>query len=226
MSEFGVIIVAAGQGKRMMSELPKQFLNVASRPILVHSIERFLDYDNRIEIVIVLNADHLPEWERIKEEYLPGISIQIAIGGKERFDSVKSGLDAIKTSRFVAIHDAVRPCVDQATIQRTFKAAKIYGSAIPVMPLKDSIRQLEGDTSKVVDRNNYRVVQTPQTFDYNKIAQAYRYPIDNSVTDDATIYQSHFGEIHLVDGNYENLKITTQEDLLIAEVLLNKKLPN
>ncbi len=220
MSGNGVVIVAAGRGQRMKTSLPKQFLHIAGKPVLVHSIEKFLSFDPDIEIVLVLNDTDRAEWQKISQEFLSEVQVNIASGGKERYDSVRSGLDAIEKSEIVGVHDAVRPCVDVATIQRSFEAAKDYGSGIPVVALKDSIRKVMGDRSAVVNRGDFRIVQTPQTFDLQKIISAYEMPVSEGVTDDATVFEKAFGSVYLVDGDYRNIKITTSEDLFFAESLL------
>ncbi len=219
-------MVAAGKGQRMKRSIPKQFISVAGKPIMIHAMEKFLLFDQEIEIVLVLNQDFVSMWEEIQQKYLPNVKISVSYGGKERYNSVSSGLDSIKNSEIVAIHDAVRPCVNIETIRRTFVAAEKHGSGIPVMPLKDSIRKIDGETSKVVDRSQFRVVQTPQTFNTKLIREAYKGPIAETVTDDATVFESCHGEVHLVEGDYNNLKVTTQEDLFFAETLLNKNSPS
>lgn len=226
MSSNGVVMVAAGKGQRMLRSTPKQFIPVAGKPILIHSIEKFLSFDPDIEIVLVLNQDFVSLWEDIHQEYLPDIAVKVAHGGKERYHSVSSGLNSISKSEIVGIHDAVRPGVSVATIQRAFASAVKHGSGIPVVPLKDSIRKVEGAASEVVDRSQFRIVQTPQTFRYQLIKEAYKGPIAETVTDDATVYETCHGEVHLVEGDYQNLKITTQEDLFFAESLLNKNSPS
>lgn len=219
-------MVAAGKGQRMKRSIPKQFISVAGKPILVHAMEKFLLFDPGIEIVLVLNQDFVSMWEEIQQKYLPNVKISVSYGGKERYHSVSSGLDSIKKSEIVAIHDAVRPCVNIETIRRTFESAEKHGSGIPVMPLKDSIRKIDGESSKVVDRSQFRIVQTPQTFNTKLIREAYKGPIAETVTDDATVFESCHGEVHLVEGDYNNLKVTTQEDLFFAETLLNKNSPS
>lgn len=225
MSRNGVVIVAAGKGKRMNQPMPKQFIEVAGKPILVHSIEKFLAFDPTIEIVVVLNPDYLDIWKGIKKRYLPDVRVEIARGGLERYHSVAAGIENINNSQVLAIHDAVRPCVSLATIQRSFDSAVTHGSGVPVVMLKDSIRKIEDGHSEVVDRSKFSIVQTPQTFNYQLIRDAYKGPVAENVTDDATVYEACHGEVHLVEGDYQNLKITTQEDLLFAEALLNKNSP-
>lgn len=220
MIRNGVVIVAAGKGLRMKTSLPKQFLLVRDKPILVHSIEKFLAFDPEIEVVLVLGKDDHDKWNQIKEKFLPQNEIAVAYGGAERYDSVGAGLAAITKSDVVGIHDAVRPCVDLLTIQRTFKSAAAHGSGIPVVELKDSIRKIDGKASRVVNRRAYRIVQTPQTFNLKDIKNAYNNPIDQSVTDDASVYETAYGKVNLVEGNYENIKITTRVDLQLAEILL------
>ncbi len=218
----GVVIVAAGKGKRMNMSTPKQFMSVSGKPVIVHTIEKFLAFDKNIEMVVVLNKEHLTIWDEMKTTFFPEVSIIAATGGEERYHSVKSGLAAIKRSDLVAIHDAVRPCVSLEIIQKSFTSAATYGAGIPVTALKDSIRHIHGDDSTVVDRNQYKIVQTPQTFKYELIIKAYSGEIPESTTDDASVYQACYGSVQLVDGDSKNIKITTQEDLQFTEILLKK----
>ncbi|MEQ8240002.1 MAG: 2-C-methyl-D-erythritol 4-phosphate cytidylyltransferase [Cyclobacteriaceae bacterium] len=227
MSQNHVIIVAGGSGTRMGSEIPKQFLLLSGLPIIVRSIQQFVAYDNGINIIVVLPEAHLETWREIKRQYLSDIKVTSGIGGESRVDSVNNGLLLIpnhQVTDIVAVHDAVRPLVSHESIKESFEVAKKKGSAIVAISLKDSIREISGERSFTKDRANYRLVQTPQTFRLNEIKRAY-HQIDagQGYTDDASVYEAAGNEVTLVEGDYSNLKITTPDDLIIAEALLNKK---
>ncbi len=219
-----VLIVAGGKGKRMESELPKQFLTVANKPILMHTIESFWRVNQSFMFILVLPQDDLLLWKDLCKQYNFTIPHTIVQGGNERFYSVKNGLAQIPEDVLVAVHDGVRPFVSKDTIDRTFKAAAIYGNAIPVIDVHDSIRELINEnTSKVVNRCSYRLVQTPQVFNSNLLKKAYHQPFSTAFTDDASVVEAIGEPIYLVDGNRENTKITSPLDLDWASFLLSKK---
>jgi 2-C-methyl-D-erythritol 4-phosphate cytidylyltransferase len=215
------IIVAGGSGKRMKSSLPKQFLPLEGRPLLMHSIERFHNFDKTIEIIIVLPSVHLLLWKNLVKEHSFTISHEVVSGGEERFHSVKAGLSKIQDESLVAIHDGVRPLVSNDTIWRCFADAEEYGSAIPFIEPADSIRLLDGDMSRPHPRSEVRQIQTPQVFRSDIILSAYRTGYDPSFTDDATVVEASGRTIHMTHGNRENIKITTPEDLVVARALLH-----
>lgn len=206
------IIVAGGKGLRMGSEIPKQFLELNGKPIIVHTIQRFLDYDPELELVVVLPASHVELWSNLKNQFFPEANIQTAIGGDTRFESVKSGLKNISDG-LVAIHDAVRPFVTPAIISKSFDAAEMHGSGVVAVPLKDSVREVQGEISMARNRDDFKLVQTPQTFRVEQIKEAYQQPYSKSFTDDATVFELAGNLVHLVEGSYANIKITTQDDL-------------
>jgi len=214
------IIVAAGTGKRMGTDIPKQFLEIAGKPVLMHTIERFRLFDESVKIIAVLPADQLSYWEELKAEYSFDIPHTVVKGGNSRFLSVKNGLMHVEIPGLVAIHDSVRPLVSIDTIKRCFEAAEKYGSAIPVISSADSLRIVTDKGSIPVDRHNIRQIQTPQVFNAELIKKAYLEEYDPAFTDDATVLEKTGEEIHLVEGNRENIKITNPEDLLISEALL------
>jgi len=212
--------MAGGSGMRMNNPLPKQFLKLDGKPILLHSINKFLDTDPNIEIILVLPKDYMKYWEALCAEYLFHKPIRIANSGETRFHSVKNGLELVTEESIVAIHDAVRPLVSSKTILATYKAAEMYGNAIPAIPINDSIRQIESTRTIAVDRSRYCATQTPQCFRSEIIKKAYQQEYHYTFTDDAMVVEAMGQNIHLVDGNPENIKITSPKDLLIAEVLL------
>lgn len=233
-----VLIPAGGAGNRMGMTVPKQFLPLAGKPVLVHTIQKFLSAVPDIDVTVVLPAAYFSVWEKIKEQYFPTLSIQTAEGGTTRFDSVKNGLQLLRGSGVVAIHDAVRPFASVELIRNCFASAEKYGSGVAAVLPKDSIlktgsrkkkksadnesknKMLQGRSK---DRNNYRLAQTPQTFLLKKIKAAYECKYNPSFTDDASIWEAAGERIFLTEGEYSNFKITTQEDLLAAEAMLLKQ---
>lgn len=215
-----VIIVAGGSGKRMGTETPKQFLELAGIPILMHTIYRFARYDSSIKIIVVLPPDYLGLWNDLREKHTFKVSSQVVEGGTARFFSVRNGLAAVPETALVAIHDGVRPLVSTAAISRCFDTAKDHGNAVPVISPADSIRMVTGTDSVAVDRRHIKQIQTPQVFRAELIKKAYLQDYSDSFTDDATVLESTGERIMLVDGNRENIKITTPEDLVLAEALL------
>lgn len=216
-----VIIVAGGSGLRMGAELPKQYLKLAGLPLIIHSLEKFLLFDPDMEVVLVMAPSHRDHWEVIRDNYETPSGLILAQGGLSRYDSVKSGLEHVADGMVVGIHDAVRPLVSQGTLERSYSSASSRGSGIPVIALDDSVRMLDASSgSSPVDRTLLRRVQTPQVFQSTQIKQAYHQYRDPAFTDDASVYESLFGQVHLVEGNRENIKITTPADLLMAEALI------
>lgn len=207
----------------MQLQVPKQFVPIGGKPVLMHTIDRFYTFDPAMGLVVVLPADQVALWEALCQEYGFGIPHQVAIGGGSRFASVRSGLEKIKGEGLVAVHDGVRPFVSGAIIQKAFEEAAEYGNAVVAVPLKDSIRRLAGRASRAEDRSQYRLVQTPQCFWLDLLRQAYTQPEDPSFTDDASVVERLGTAIRLVEGSYQNIKITTSEDLLWAEAFLSEK---
>lgn len=212
--------MAGGNGIRMNSPVPKQFLKLDGKPILLYSINKFLDTDPNIEIILVLPKEYMKFWEALCAEFMFHKSVRIAYSGESRFHSVKNGLELVTEESVVAIHDAVRPLVSSKTILATYKAAEMYGNAIPAIPINDSIRQIESTRTIAVDRSRYCATQTPQCFRSDIIKKAYQQEYHYTFTDDAMVVETMGEQIKLVDGNPENIKITSPKDLLIAEVLL------
>lgn len=211
--EKAVIIVAGGSGTRMGADRPKQFLEVKGKPILAHTLERFYQYDSSMEMVLVLPKDQIKIWEAYCQKYNITIPHKITTGGESRFHSVSNGLKMIESRGVVGVHDGVRPCVSLDTLKRCFEEAEKEGAVVPVVPLVDSIREKDGETSKAVDRSKYALVQTPQTFQWEILSKAYQQSFDPLFTDDASVVEADGKKIKLIDGNRENLKVTTPEDL-------------
>lgn len=216
-----VVIVAGGSGKRMGMDTPKQFLELAGRPVLMHTIERFMKFSESIEIITVLPENQLRFWLDLQKKYSFDVPHTFVKGGAKRYFSVRNGLGFVNSPGLVAIHDGVRPLVRLDTIKRCFEAAEKYGNAIPVVSPADSIRMETDKGSIPVNRMNIRQIQTPQVFDVAMIKKAYRQEYDLSFTDDATVIEKAGEKIHLVEGNRENIKITNPEDLFIAQTLLS-----
>ncbi|MBP7512274.1 MAG: 2-C-methyl-D-erythritol 4-phosphate cytidylyltransferase [Bacteroidia bacterium] len=216
------IIVAGGKGLRMGANLPKQFIELAGKPVLMHTLLSFAEIQD-LQLVLVLPKDHFSYWEKLCINHNFTTEHQIVEGGNTRFQSVKNGLLAIKGKcSLVAIHDGVRPLVSKDVILNSFTNAHEKGNAITVVPLKDSLRKQELLSNHSVNRANYYLVQTPQTFQYQLINEAYeRASNDDNFTDDASVLEAYGSSINMVEGDYKNLKITTPEDLIIAEALLN-----
>jgi len=216
------IIVAGGSGQRMRSALPKQFLLLEGRPVLMRTVERFYSFDPSIEIIVVLPAEHQALWRSLGKEYRFNVRHEVVDGGDERFHSVKAGLALVRDESLVAIHDGVRPMVSHDTIWRCFADAEEYGNAVPFIEPADSVRLLSGDECRPHPRSGVRLIQTPQVFKSGLIVNAYNTPYDPSFTDDATVAEAAGVIIHLTHGNRENIKITTPEDLVVASALLTQ----
>jgi 2-C-methyl-D-erythritol 4-phosphate cytidylyltransferase len=214
------IIVAGGAGTRMGTDIPKQFLEIKGKPVLMHSMNRFFVFDENIKLIIVLPEHQIEYWNKLCVAHDYKVPHQIVIGGSERFYSVKNGLVLVPENALVAIHDAVRPLVSTNTIKTAFEAAAEKGSGIPAIALNDSIRQFEGENNFAVNRNNFKIIQTPQCFLSASILEAFKQEYKAEFTDDATVLESNGTMIYLTQGNVENIKITTPRDLVLAEALM------
>jgi 2-C-methyl-D-erythritol 4-phosphate cytidylyltransferase len=217
------LIVAGGKGTRIKSRLPKQFLELNGKPTLLHTLEAFFRYSKSISIVLVLPEDDFQIWNDLCKKHQFNKPIILQKGGESRFQSVKNGLEKIDGPGLVAIHDGVRPLVSEDIIGASFRLAAVHQSAVAAVRLKESIRMTDQDNTKAVDRSRFRLIQTPQTFDVDLIKQAYQLKEDASLTDDASVAERSGHVISLFEGSYENIKITTQEDLIVAEALLNSR---
>lgn len=216
-----VIIVAGGTGKRMQADIPKQFIELKSKPILMHTIEVFVKYNHHINIIVVLPENQMVVWKQMCEEHNFNIVHQTIAGGATRFDSVKNGLELAPDEGLVAVHDGVRPLVSVQTIHRCFEMAERTGTAIPVIDIVESIRKVEENDNEAVDRNLYKAVQTPQVFETQILKAAYRQDYVPTFTDDASVVEAFGHKISIVEGNKENIKITTPLDLEIGELFLD-----
>jgi 2-C-methyl-D-erythritol 4-phosphate cytidylyltransferase len=215
-----VVIVAGGTGKRMGAEIPKQFLELAGRPVLMHTIERFKSFNESIEIITVLPEDQLRHWIELKEKYSFYVPETLVKGGSHRFYSVRNGLQFVNIPGLVAIHDGVRPFVSLETIKRCFETAEKNGNAIPSISITESLRMISEKESHPINRLLVRQIQTPQVFSAELLKKAYMVNYKPEFTDDATVLESIGEKINLVEGNRENIKITNPEDLLISKALL------
>jgi 2-C-methyl-D-erythritol 4-phosphate cytidylyltransferase len=215
-----VVIVAGGTGSRMQSETPKQFLELAGKPVIIWTIEKFLAFDPDIRIILVLPESHLIVWHGLKARYQSTQKVTITTGGATRFHSVMKGLANVNPDEIVGIHDAVRPLVSIETLLRCYGEAEKTGSAVPVIDVEDSLRTVIGLGNSVLDRSSVKRVQTPQVFLAEKILTAYENCLDQGHTDDASVYESYYGQISLVEGNVDNIKITFPSDMKVAEALL------
>lgn len=218
------IIVAGGSGSRMKSEIPKQFLPLAGKPILLHTVEKFLQIPD-IQLIIALPKNDIEYWHEITQSNSViqkfKDSIIITAGGATRFQSVKNGLNQIKNDGFVAVHDGVRPLINLEIIQNSFLVAQEHGTAVTSVWVKDSVREVnENGESKAIDRTKLKLVQTPQTFRVSLMKKAFEVEEQSFFTDCASVLEFSGKKITLIDGAYENIKITTPEDMLVAEAFL------
>jgi len=214
------LIVAGGKGLRMGGELPKQFLPLGDgKPVLMHTLQAFYSCDPDIQLILVLPEDQQLYWKQLCEEHGFILPHRIANGGETRFHSVKNGLTLLPDQGTVGIHDGVRPFVSSEVIIRCYEMAKMNKTAIPVIEVVETVRHLSDGDSKTVNRNDYRLVQTPQVFDVSLIKKAYAQAYTPFFTDDASVVEAVGYRVSLVEGNRENIKITTPFDLKIASAL-------
>jgi 2-C-methyl-D-erythritol 4-phosphate cytidylyltransferase len=214
------LIVAGGSGKRMGADIPKQYLELAGKPVLMHTLERFKAFDESIEIITVLPENQIRFWAHLQNKYSFNIPHTLVKGGKSRFFSVRNGLKFVEAPGIVAIHDGVRPFVSIETINRCFETAKKLGNAIPVISPNDTLRIINEQGSCPINRIHVKLVQTPQVFKAELIIKAYEQDYQPEFTDDAAVLEKMGETINLVEGNRENIKITNPEDLLISNALL------
>jgi len=214
------VIVAGGSGKRMGSDIPKQFIEIKGRPVLMHTIEVFKRFDKNIRIVLALPQAQIEYWKDLCEKLRFNTPHKVVAGGQTRYHSVKNGLSVIEGEGVIGVHDGVRPFVSQETLSNTYLTAEKSGNAVPVIEAFESVRQKTDDGNKAVDRNTIKLVQTPQVFRSEQMFKAYEIPYREEFTDDASVVEYAGFRINLVEGNRENIKITTPFDLKLAEVLL------
>lgn len=225
MDQQYVIIVAGGKGSRMQSNTPKQFIEINGEALIVRTIKAFLNYNSLIKIIISIHKDFKVYLEELLLKHgLNKYNIQITLGGETRFQSVKNGLSLIEDQNaIVGIHDAARPFVSIQTIKTCFDTAKEKGNATPFVFVTDTIRKVDGQFNSSVDRSLFRIIQTPQCFLASKIKDAFAQEYNPIFTDDASVLEYNGEKINLVEGNIENIKITTPFDLSIAKTLLNNE---
>ena len=215
------IIVAGGTGSRMKGDIPKQFMMLKGKPIIQYSLEVFYQCDPAVSLIISIHPEYANFWNQLCREHKIDIPHQVVPGGETRFDSVKNGLSLVGEDGFVAVHDAARPVIDAAFIQKLYLTAEKHGSAIPAVHLNDTIRAIEGDSSRQLDRSFLRAIQTPQVFKVSELKRAFEQPFQPLFTDDASVMQSAGFKVHLTEGKPGNIKITHQHDIALAEVLMN-----
>ena len=216
------VIVAGGKGLRMGASIPKQFLPVNGLPVLMLTIKRFREYDGALKIILVLPKEQHEYWNELCKNYHFTDAYAVVEGGETRFHSVRNGLAAIPDDAegVVGIHDGVRPFPSVEVIRACYETAKTAKAVIPVVPVVETVRHImPGGKTETVDRAEYRLVQTPQTFDIQLLKQAYAQPYKDCFTDDASVVESAGHEVTLIEGNRENIKITTPFDLRIARIL-------
>lgn len=217
-----IIIVAGGKGLRMGGDLPKQFMPLHGKPVLMHTIERFRAYSDELKIILVLPHEQQDNWRQICQKHNFTVEHTVVDGGQTRFHSSQNGVAAVPddATGVIGIHDGVRPFVSEETIARCFEAARQFGAALPVLPVTDTLRRVTDDGGYNVQRNDYRTVQTPQTFDAQLLKQAFKQPYSDNFTDDASVVEALGHKVTMVDGNRENIKLTTPFDLVVAEALI------
>lgn len=219
IKKYGVI-VAGGQGLRMGTSIPKQFLPLHGKPMLCYAIEAFAQAFSDINLILVLPADQVGSAQTVLRSYIGNIDVTTVAGGETRYHSVQNGLKQVQNNGIVFVHDGARPLISKELILRCYSAAVESGSAVPVIPVAESMRQVTPGGSEPLNREDLRIIQTPQTFRTELILPAFQQPYDPSFTDEATVLESFGTAINLVDGMYNNIKVTTPNDLAIAEALL------
>ena len=226
-----VIIVAGGKGLRMGSDIPKQFLPIGGKPVLMRTLERFREYSDELQIILVLPEAQQEYWQELCKKYDFKVEYLLTNGGETRFHSVQNGLALVPDDAegVVGVHDGVRPFPSIEVIRNCYETARTAKAVIPVIPVVETLRHISLTshplplTSKTVPRDEYRLVQTPQTFDIQLLKAANRQPYNDGFTDDASVVESYGHKITLVEGNRENIKITTPYDITVAEAIINIK---
>ena len=213
-----VIIVAGGKGLRMGTGVPKQFLPVGGVPVLCRTVHAFLQFDPEISVFLALPASHFEVWRRISAPYFAPDRCIVVSGGQERFHSVKNALDRVPDDvDFTGVHDGVRPLVSVQLLARVYAQAALNGNAVPCVAPPESIRFDDGVSNRPLDRNFIKLIQTPQVFSTKTLKEAYKQPYTESFTDDASVVEKYGEKICLIEGERQNIKITTHEDLSYAE---------
>ncbi|MCF8278363.1 MAG: 2-C-methyl-D-erythritol 4-phosphate cytidylyltransferase [Flavobacteriales bacterium] len=215
-----MVIVAGGSGTRMGAEIPKQFIELNGKPILMHTLQNLHAMDEDMQLVLVLPKDQFSYWLELTSKHNFSLQHELTEGGDTRFLSVRNGLAKVSDPEVVGIHDGVRPFPSQKVVEACFAIAKHSGAAVPVVPIVQSLRILNDGNSESVDRNIYRAVQTPQCFETSILKKAFENAQGVDYSDDASVVESNGQQIHLVDGNVENIKITTPLDLELAQLII------
>ncbi len=222
MVTHSIIITAGGIGKRMGSEIPKQFIEICGKPILLHTLELFYHFDSSMELFITLPEDWKSYWNEILEKNNCKIPHQVISGGEERYHSIQNALQFC-SGKYISVHDGVRPLVSASTLKKCFEALENHTAVVPVLNVKESIRQIENGSSHAVNRNEFKLIHTPQCFHATILKEAYLQTFHEGITDDASLVEANGVLIHLVESNEENIKITTPNDLKIAELFIQDK---
>ena len=215
------IIVAGGSGQRMKSPVPKQFMELNQKPVLMHTIEKFYSTGSSINIVVVLPKSYQSVWASLCDRHQFNVPHQICDSGSTRFQSVKNGLAHCKEEGIIAVHDGVRPLIHPDLIHKLYNEAESNSAVIPVYPVLESIRKSDKEGSKALDRSKYYTVQTPQCFSSELLQNAYQQNEKDTFTDDASVVEALGKVVHLIKGDRMNIKLTTPEDFVFAEALLN-----
>lgn len=218
------VIVAGGKGLRMNSAVPKQFLPLLDKPVLHYTVKAFIEAFADIHIILVLPADQVSYAQILLQSFPERIDLTIVTGGETRFHSVQNGLKCVIENSIVFVQDGVRPIISADLIRRCYEQAVEKGSAIPAIAVTDSMRLQEGDDSKPVNRDHLRIIQTPQTFRSDILLPAFEQPYSDAFTDEATVAEAYGTKVYLIEGERSNIKVTTPEDLIIAEALLKERL--
>jgi 2-C-methyl-D-erythritol 4-phosphate cytidylyltransferase len=218
------LIVAGGNGRRMKNDIPKQFLFLKDKPVLYYSIKTFLDAYNDIDIILVLPGEHIGKGQEIIDGYFDASKIKITAGGRTRFHSVQNGLALIKDEAIIFVHDGVRCLLTKHLIQRCHDVALELGNAIPAVECSDSVRILTNNGNKVIDRRKIKLIQTPQTFHSKILLPAYEIDYKDQFTDEATVVEAFGLKVNVVEGEVDNIKITTPRDLIFADLILEDKM--
>ncbi len=217
------VIVAGGQGTRMGNAIPKQFLEIGGKSILYYTINAFLEALHEVHLVLVLPQQQISYGQMVLQSFSERIEITIVAGGSTRFQSVKNGLALVPEDAIVLVHDGVRPLISKELIFRCIHQAEEYGSAVPAIAVADSMRVIQNEQSKPIDRNTLRIIQTPQTFKSSILVPAYQQEFKEIFTDEATVVEAYGRTIYLVEGERNNIKITTPEDMVIVEAIIKEK---
>ena len=217
------IILAGGIGNRMNAGIPKQFMLLGDKPVLMHTINRFHEANSSMEILVVLPENEIKAWEALCQKHSFRIVHKIVDGGETRFHSVKNGLVYMDEKSIVAIHDGARPFASATLINKTFSEAEKFGNAVPAISVNESLRKVVGDKNEIADRSSFVIIQTPQCFQSETLKSAYKSDFKNSFTDDANVVEFVGESIHLIDGERDNNKITFPADLIIGEAILKSR---